>query len=298
MDKKFIEEFDRKEKSRRHKIQKRKETSKSASKKTKVEETEPDLTSSNYRDRAKERREGLNKDFEHDPDDLKRFVPRSEEKEESKVRVLDDEARRHQEIEDSKYLGGDIKHTHLVKGLDFALLEKVKACQKIEEQKKSEKKEEVHNLNDLGSDSEEEEFRMEAILAASGSGANKHILDIEKLKRGQSTEVINCRTALARRILNVLEEKLPEKSDLFLPGRMTYIVPIDEEYDDTTVTTIVRSKAETQSVDVRPTQEAEIAMDYLINMLKKIRQGEHTASDGKKSKSWKDDGMSLAGYDY
>jgi hypothetical protein len=26
---------------------------------------------------------------------------------------------------DSKYLGGDIAHTHLVKGLDFALLQKV-----------------------------------------------------------------------------------------------------------------------------------------------------------------------------
>ena len=30
------------------------------------------------------------------------------------------------EIEQSKYLGGDAKHTHLVKGLDFALLQKVR----------------------------------------------------------------------------------------------------------------------------------------------------------------------------
>lgn len=28
-------------------------------------------------------------------------------------------------IEESKYLGGDMEHTHLVKGLDFALLQKV-----------------------------------------------------------------------------------------------------------------------------------------------------------------------------
>jgi IK cytokine len=32
---------------------------------------------------------------------------------------------RKQEIENSKYLGGDMEHTHLVKGLDFALLNKV-----------------------------------------------------------------------------------------------------------------------------------------------------------------------------
>ena len=28
-------------------------------------------------------------------------------------------------IQESKYLGGDMEHTHLVKGLDFALLQKV-----------------------------------------------------------------------------------------------------------------------------------------------------------------------------
>jgi len=29
-------------------------------------------------------------------------------------------------IQESKYLGGDMEHTHLVKGLDYALLEKVR----------------------------------------------------------------------------------------------------------------------------------------------------------------------------
>ena len=33
--------------------------------------------------------------------------------------------KRKQLIQESKYLGGDMEHTHLVKGLDFALLEKV-----------------------------------------------------------------------------------------------------------------------------------------------------------------------------
>lgn len=28
-------------------------------------------------------------------------------------------------IQESKFLGGDMEHTHLVKGLDFALLQKV-----------------------------------------------------------------------------------------------------------------------------------------------------------------------------
>lgn len=33
--------------------------------------------------------------------------------------------RRRQMIQESKFLGGDMEHTHLVKGLDYALLQKV-----------------------------------------------------------------------------------------------------------------------------------------------------------------------------
>ncbi len=43
-----------------------------------------------------------------------------------KIRI-DTAANRRQIIEESKYLGGDLEHTHLVKGLDYALLQKVKA---------------------------------------------------------------------------------------------------------------------------------------------------------------------------
>ncbi len=31
-------------------------------------------------------------------------------------------------VENSKFLGGDLQHTHLVKGLDYALLQKVCMC--------------------------------------------------------------------------------------------------------------------------------------------------------------------------
>lgn len=40
-------------------------------------------------------------------------------------RTMDAAERRKQMIEESKYLGGDMEHTHLVKGLDYALLQKV-----------------------------------------------------------------------------------------------------------------------------------------------------------------------------
>eukprot|EP00624_Nannochloropsis_granulata_P007191 evm.model.NODE_6715_length_1782_cov_18.963524.1 len=56
-----------------------------------------------YRDRAEERRKGINPDYE---DEITRLV--------------------HMDAEKTKYLGGDVKHTHLVKGLDYALLQKVR----------------------------------------------------------------------------------------------------------------------------------------------------------------------------
>ena len=58
---------------------------------------------SKYRDRAEERRTDTNKDYEKDDG----------------IAALEVDA------EASKYLGGDVAHTHLVRGLDRALLEKM-----------------------------------------------------------------------------------------------------------------------------------------------------------------------------
>jgi response regulator of citrate/malate metabolism len=65
--------------------------------------TSSNETISKYRDRADERR----KDKNEDPQD-----------EIAALAGVD--------IEMSKYLGGDAEHTHLVKGLDYALLNKVR----------------------------------------------------------------------------------------------------------------------------------------------------------------------------
>ena len=64
-----------------------------------------DGCASKYRDRAKERRTDSNPDY---ADEINQMAV-----------VVD--------MEKSKYLGGDEKHTHLVKGLDLALLRKVRA---------------------------------------------------------------------------------------------------------------------------------------------------------------------------
>ncbi len=73
-----------------------------------------------YRDRALERRKGLHKDY-------------SEE-----VAAL---ARVELDAEQSKFLGGDVEHTHLVKGLDYALLQKVRRDAELNAKEIKEKKE-------------------------------------------------------------------------------------------------------------------------------------------------------------
>ncbi len=73
-----------------------------------------------YRDRALERRKGLHKDY-------------SEEVAALATVELD--------AEQSKFLGGDVEHTHLVKGLDYALLQKVRRDAEMKAKEIKEKEE-------------------------------------------------------------------------------------------------------------------------------------------------------------
>jgi len=302
MDRKLIEEFDRKQRSQKRKHKRSSNSAGLKSKQNKVEEPEFVQPSTSYRDRARERREGLNKDFELDPDDLLISNP-TIANELSNDKVTEDENEiRQQQIEDSKYLGGDIEHTHLVKGLDFALLEKVKNDQKLAEKLSSDR--DADRDMSYDSDSDEEEFRNEAIMASvlnssSTSNPNRQMVDLEKLRKGQSTEIVQCKTALARRILNVLDEKWPDRSDLFLPGRMKYSISLEDEGEDHPVATIIKSKADTTIHDeVGSINESDFALDQLVSILAKVRKGDsHSSEATKRSRSWDaEDDMNDYGY--
>lgn len=78
---------------------------------------EGDADDAGYRDRAAERRKGVNADFDAIPEDLANILQGGQ----GGLNKLS--------YEESKFLGGDIAHTHLVKGLDFALLQKIRAEQ-------------------------------------------------------------------------------------------------------------------------------------------------------------------------
>lgn len=272
MERKIILDFDRKEKSRKHKSSHKGHGTGdggSGSKKPKThhykgnkDQPEQTPSSSQYRDRAQERREGLQKDFELDPENFVVSNPTVDGEE-----SLDEAERRRQQIEDSKYLGGDVEHTHLVMGLDFALAEKIKASEKLSAEKEAKSGDDDGMKFLLGdADLDEEEFLKEALQAGSVTSSGKRQIDIGKLR---NSEIIPCRTAMARRILNALDERWPERSEMFLPGRMSYIVPIDEEAGSE-VTTVLRSKAEQQETE--QSNEKDLAFDQLINIFAKIRK--------------------------
>lgn len=160
---------------------------------------EPELPK--YRDRAKERREDQNPDYE--PSDLGFHAvapPGAVDLKSAESHKL--------AIERSKYLGGDVEHTHLVKGLDYALLHKVKS--------------EMDKKPDPGDDAD---------------GRSRAVKD---------ELPVSFRTATAKSVYQwiVKPQTIIKTNEMFLPGRMSFIFDLENSYSHDIPTTLHRSKAD------------------------------------------------------
>uniref|UniRef100_A0A3Q3FUQ9 IK cytokine n=1 Tax=Labrus bergylta TaxID=56723 RepID=A0A3Q3FUQ9_9LABR len=188
-----------------------------------------------YRDRARERRDGVNKDYEEteliSTTANYRAVGPTAEADKSAAE------KRRQLIQESKFLGGDMEHTHLVKGLDFALLQKVRA--------------------EITSKEKEEEDMMEKVQ-----------------KEAKNIYRVVFRTGGV------------ERNELFLPGRMAYVVDLDDEFTDTDIpTTLIRSKADCPSMEAQTTLTTnDIVISKLTQILSYLRQGTRHKKIKKKDK--------------
>ncbi|KAL3203261.1 hypothetical protein MRX96_041982 [Rhipicephalus microplus] len=116
-----------------------------------------------YRDRARERREGVNPDYQNE-DPISSTAGYRAVAPDAKS-GLDAAERRRQMIQESKFLGGDMEHTHLVKGLDYALLQKVRSeiSNKEKEDEELEQTLTRHNKDEP----QEEEMQFKTVLAVS-----------------------------------------------------------------------------------------------------------------------------------
>jgi len=165
------------------------------------EEKKEEPETPRYRDRAKERREDQNPDYE--PTELGSFhavAPPGND-----LRLAD----AHKiSIEKSKYLGGDLEHTHLVKGLDYALLHKIRS--------EIEKKPEAEDGKDTTS------------------------------RAAKEDQAVSFRTATAKSVYQwiIKPQSIIKENELFLPGRMSFIYNMEEGVTNDIPTTLHRSKAD------------------------------------------------------
>lgn len=214
--------------------------------------------SEKYRDRAKERRDGNpqeQNDARSSTSGYRAVAPDMK----AAGHGIDAAERRRQLIQESKFLGGDIEHTHLVKGLDYALLQKVRSeiiSKEVEQEVELEKiaievdeeksvKEKAEKPEKEKGDKEEPEFKTIA-------GRNIH------------------------RLIQIQKSRQIERNEMFAPNRMAYLIELEDENVDTDIpTTIIRSKAEIpqSESDTQTLNTNDIVINKLAQILSYLRQG-------------------------
>ncbi|KAI7901911.1 RED-like protein N-terminal region-domain-containing protein [Cokeromyces recurvatus] len=196
----------------------------------------------NYRDRAAERRRQEMSGVDDSQLTTEELLKRTQAE-------VDEELDAKTLYEQSKYLGGDVDHTHLVKGLDYALLRKVKndllKQQQQQQQKKDEESGEQEEDNDDEAMDEEldqvferiergEEFRDDSVSSSKDTAPKFH-------------------TLMAKNIYLQIEQQInPDKQDrveLFEPGKMAFVFELADEvghYSDAFAipTAVIRSKSD------------------------------------------------------
>lgn len=166
-----------------------------------------------YRDRAKERQEGK-AEYAH-------IAAEFENQEEVT-------------LADSKYLGGDMDHTHLVKGLDFSLLNKVRG--ELNKQKKAEE------IQDQRVKAKNKKRTFESIVAKQVWHTVVDTLHPHHATFGKRIENMSKAISLGQRIRGA--------PSIFLPGRMAFEFDTDMEQGQQDIPRIVyMSKEDAPKVD-------------------------------------------------
>ena len=96
------------------------------------------------------------------------------------------------------------------------------------------------------------------------------------------------KTKVARNIcktIQIMRSNTVERNELFTPGRMAYVIDLDDEVEVDIPTTLIRSKADVPTVDNTPTLTTnDIVINKLAQILSYLRQGNRHGKKGKKAK--------------
>ncbi|XP_016981907.1 protein Red [Drosophila rhopaloa] len=226
--------------------------------------------SEKYRDRARERRDGANPDYVNvstpghgsSTNAYRAVAPDMKS-------GIDAQERRRRIIQESKFLGGDIQHTHLVKGLDYALLQKVRS--------------ELHSK-------EAEEEEIAAAVAREKLAEAAAAAEQLEAERRESEDINAINGALARNIYNLVQARRSKevpRNELFAPGRMAYVIDLDDELGESDIpTTLKRSKFEVPVAreDVATLTTNDIVINKLSQILSYLRAGGRNKKNKKRDK--------------
>lgn len=160
-------------------------------------------------------------------------------------------------------MGGDLQHTHLVKGLDYALLSKVRS--------------------EITHQEQVQETEMEKMIDERIAEKVLEKLEAEK-NESEESEIKTVLGKNIHRLISVHRSKIIERNEMFVAGRMAYLVELEDENAETDIpTTIIRSKAETNaSAELNTLNTNDIVVNKLTQIFSYLRQG------GKKKKGKKD----------
>mmetsp|Transcript_9340 Transcript_9340/g.25376 ORF Transcript_9340/g.25376 Transcript_9340/m.25376 type:complete len:575 (-) Transcript_9340:210-1934(-) len=205
-------------------------------------------TEPKYRDRAQERRLADTGDGEEEGATESSMLMKLMASKEG-VSVLGGGKELEDEVAKSKLLGGDVEHTHLVKGLDYALMERVK--NEIEEQQEKERQE------------------MEKKKKTKAAGT---LLDEKQ------PDTITVKTKLAKGVVNHLitqRERQARSLETFKPYRSFFVFDVENNGSEDLYSSppmVIRPKAEVEELDdSTSTRLPKLLLDRLENIIEYVR---------------------------
>ena len=140
-------------------------------------------------------------------------------------------------------MGGDLAHTHLVKGLDYALLQKIRAEQARKDEEDMKIQEEILDMKSKSDRKLEDKEDLTMVRHPMAKKINRMLFETEIPKKVCSFEYccefeINCFRKI--KFLTIFVQ-----IDNFLESRMAYVFELDDEYAESDIpTTLLRSKAD------------------------------------------------------
>lgn len=168
-----------------------------------------------YRDRAAERRQGVNLD------------------------MIDAEEFAHFDAEQTKFLGGDMEHTHLVKGLDFALLSQLKREKEKLQQATSAQRQQNSSQHGPGRRIDEADKSASSSSSAAPS---------EKLTfKSRVGRLVYFHAVQSSTVSSMLASS--RASEHFLPGRMYYTFSLNGNEIESVPVIVQRSKEDCPEPD-------------------------------------------------